>query len=406
MKLFFIMIIYINSFCYAQWVQQQSNTPRHLFGIDIIDGNTGFVCGDQVGSIIKTTNSGINWILYDEPTNDQYNSISFADAMTGVVVGPPGILLRTTNGGINWATINHPGNDKGSVQFASSSTVYAAGDDIIKSTDGGITWSVILSGTILGQYQGLHFIDENTGIVVGRPGLIITTTNGGLNWIQRTMFLPVQFGDSTLTDVMFVNSLTGYASGNNGIVMKTTNSGLNWIYKPTGVLSWLQGIYFSDTQIGTIVGNTGRIMKTTDGGNTWINQTSPLNYPLWDVEFSNQNTGWIVGFNGLIVKTTNGGITWLNPISNGIPLSFNLEQNYPNPFNPQTKIKFDIKSSQQARLSIYNILGVEIEILINEKLNPGTYEVNWDAKSYSSGIYYYSLESGDFTETKKMVLLK
>jgi photosystem II stability/assembly factor-like uncharacterized protein len=283
MNLFLIILIIIitDASGYSQWVQQQSNTPRHLFGVDMIDQNTGYVCGDQVGSIIKTTNSGSNWILYDEPTNDQYNGISFINAFTGIAVGPPGILLRTSNGGLNWGVINHPGGDKGPVQFVTTSTVYSAGDDVIKSINGGLSWSIIRNGTILSQYQGLYFVDENTGTVVGRPGLIITTTNGGVNWTQRNMNLPVQFGDSTLFDVMFVNALTGYVCGNNGITMKTTNGGLNWIYKPTGTLNALYGIFFIDANTGTVVGFPV-IWRTTNGGNNWINQSlaSPLNSPL------------------------------------------------------------------------------------------------------------------------------
>jgi hypothetical protein len=227
------------------------------------------------------------------------------------------------------------------------------------------------------------------------------------------MMLPVQFGDSTLTDVMFVNSLTGYACGNNGIVVKTVNGGVNWTYLPTGVLSYLQGIYFNDANTGTVVGNTGRIMRTTNGGNNWVNQSlaPPLNSPLWDVEFVSQDTGWIVGFNGIIVKTINGGFTLLEPISSNIPIYLNLYQNYPNPFNPVTKIKFDIPANVKSRTSnvkviVYDILGREIATLVNEQLKPGVYEASWDGSNYSSGVYFYSLVTEGFTQTKRMVLLK
>ncbi len=414
MKICFIIFAFtvINVSCYTQWVQQVSGTARDFLGLDMLDANTGYVCGDQVGSILKTTNSGVNWILYDEPTNDQYNGISFINAFTGLAVGPPGLVLRTSNGGINWSIISRPGGDKGPVQFVTLTTAYSAGDDIVKSIDGGLSWSIILLGT-LSQYQGLYFIDENTGTVVGRPGLIRTTTNGGASWIQRTMHLPVQFGDSTLFDVMYVNSLTGYACGNNGIVMKTTNGGVNWAYKPTGTLNSLKGVYFTDANTGTVVGFPV-IWRTTNGGDNWINQSllSPLNVPLWGVDFVNQQTGWVIGFNGLIVKTINGGFTWIQPISSEISQNFKLDQNYPNPFNPTTKIKFDIPLSrgvsegQGVLLTIYDVLGREVAILVNEQLQPGTYEVEWNAANYSSGIYFYKITSGDFIETKKMILLK
>jgi hypothetical protein len=101
-------------------------------------------------------------------------------------------------------------------------------------------------------------------------------------------------------------------------------------------------------------------------------------------------------------------------LGNKIPTVFSLSQNYPNPFNPVTKIKFDILSGFPLRaygndkvvLKVYDIMGREIQILVNEKLNPGTYEVTFDGSNFASGIYFYQLRSGDFVETKKLVLLK
>jgi len=96
------------------------------------------------------------------------------------------------------------------------------------------------------------------------------------------------------------------------------------------------------------------------------------------------------------------------PISSNVPEKFNLYQNYPNPFNPVTKIKFDIPSiaSGSAKLTVYNILGSEVASLVNEQLNAGTYEVKWNASNYPSGVYFYTLQAGAFTETKKITLIK
>jgi hypothetical protein len=103
-------------------------------------------------------------------------------------------------------------------------------------------------------------------------------------------------------------------------------------------------------------------------------------------------------------------------ISSEIPKSFTLMQNYPNPFNPTTKIRFTIPLSRgvsgsagrgvSVKLVLYDILGKEITTLINENLSPGTYETEWNALNYSSGVYFYQLQVNDYLETKKMVLLK
>ncbi|HEY3250843.1 MAG TPA: T9SS type A sorting domain-containing protein, partial [Ignavibacteria bacterium] len=101
----------------------------------------------------------------------------------------------------------------------------------------------------------------------------------------------------------------------------------------------------------------------------------------------------------------------INEISNIIPDEYKLYQNYPNPFNPSTKIRFSIPPSEGVtgrivRLDIYNILGKEIDALVNEELNPGTYEVEWNAANYPSGVYYYKLTAGDYSDTKNMILVK
>ena len=98
-------------------------------------------------------------------------------------------------------------------------------------------------------------------------------------------------------------------------------------------------------------------------------------------------------------------------ISNLIPEKFNVYQNYPNPFNPSTKIKFDIPSglngsNSKVRLSVYNSLGKEIAELVNENLGAGSYETEFDASDFSSGVYFYKIETDNFSQTKSMFLIK
>ncbi|MEE9450812.1 MAG: T9SS type A sorting domain-containing protein, partial [Ignavibacteriaceae bacterium] len=89
-----------------------------------------------------------------------------------------------------------------------------------------------------------------------------------------------------------------------------------------------------------------------------------------------------------------------------LPITFALEQNYPNPFNPKTNIKFRISEIGFVSLKVYDVLGNEIATLVNEEKSAGNYEVEFDASSLPSGIYFYQLRLGNFVETKKMVLMK
>jgi len=133
---------------------------------------------------------------------------------------------------------------------------------------------------------------------------------------------------------------------------------------------------------------------------------------LFAVFFLDDNTGNVVGNNGTILRTTNGGFT---PVSEEIklelPEQYLLSQNFPNPFNPSTKIKYTIPDVGTAlikfvQIKVYDILGSEIATLVNEEKPAGNYEVEFDGSNLSSGIYFYRLQAGAISETKKMILLR
>lgn len=89
-----------------------------------------------------------------------------------------------------------------------------------------------------------------------------------------------------------------------------------------------------------------------------------------------------------------------------IPIEYSLQDNYPNPFNPVTNIKFGLPKESSVKLTVYDALGKEVTLLVNQHLEAGSFKADWNASDYPSGIYYYKLEAGEFTETKKMVLIK
>ena len=89
-----------------------------------------------------------------------------------------------------------------------------------------------------------------------------------------------------------------------------------------------------------------------------------------------------------------------------VPRDFSLDQNYPNPFNPVTTITYALPKPSEVRLSIYDQVGREVFLLVNERRNAGVYEVKFDAAGLSSGVYFYRIQAGDFTQTKRLLLLK
>jgi hypothetical protein len=94
------------------------------------------------------------------------------------------------------------------------------------------------------------------------------------------------------------------------------------------------------------------------------------------------------------------------PLAVGVPEEFALEQNYPNPFNPSTAITYQVAKAGFVTIKVYNLLGQEVASLVNEEKVPGTYRHTWNAQGVPSGVYFYTMNSGSFAATRRMVLLK
>ena len=109
--------------------------------------------------------------------------------------------------------------------------------------------------------------------------------------------------------------------------------------------------------------------------------------------------------NNVVICGTTSRVVGLEG-QNNIPTAYALQQNFPNPFNPVSIIRYDIPKANFVRISVYDILGEEIRSLVSEEKNPGTYEVTFDAKNLPSGIYFYTIRAGEFSQSRKMILMK
>jgi hypothetical protein len=243
----------------------------------------------------------------------------------------------------------------------------------------------------------------------------LKTTNEGLNWLAKPEMSCIGINsiksfDSDLIYALFYDC-SNYANVNK--FAKTSNGGNSWEFFDLGSDRY-SSIFFTNTNTGYLVGDNGFILKTTNSGVNWYNQTFGQGGPMLNaIQFLNDTVGFAVGGNGKIKKTTNGGgPIGINKISTSIPAEFKLFQNYPNPFNPVTKIRFDLPLDSRLRgndnivLEIYDILGREVITLINQPLQPGVYEAEFDGTNYPSGIYFCRLSSVNFNQSIKMILVK
>ncbi len=153
------------------------------------------------------------------------------------------------------------------------------------------------------------------------------------------------------------------------------------------------------------VGQYGTILYTSDGGENWIEQDSGIEKSLNSIFFTNDMVGWAVGV-GTCLSTNNGGVTFIKEEIIDTPSKYLLAQNYPNPFNPTTRIEFSIPSESNVEVKVFNTLGMEVATLLNEHKQAGTHSVEFNATNLSSGIYFYKIVSGNYTDIKKMILLR
>src|SRR4029077_8786782 len=138
--------------------------------------------------------------------------------------------------------------------------------------------------------RGASFVDGNTGTVVGEYGTIVRTTDGGNSWTIQTSGTT-----QTLWAVSFTDANNGTAVGEAGVILRTTDSGAHWASQPSGTTLQLRGVSFTDANNGAAVGEGGTILRTTDGGNSWSPQSSGTGNTLLGVSFIDTNTGTAVG---------------------------------------------------------------------------------------------------------------
>lgn len=370
-----------------------------------VKGGTG-----NAGVIIKTTNGGSTWFIQNNDFNSNITKIRFLDINNGAVAAS-WLILHTTNGGINWIIQKYDSAKYyRDIWFININTGYVVGESGIslKTTNGGINWQKLNLDSTL-SFVSLYFINSMTGFIYGqnwsgnpKPN-IFKTTNGGISWNGY-------FGQTNGMAIYFVNNLTGFTAGYNRKVFRTSNGGINWDSCSTDSHSWLESISFINQTTGFIVGTYDReLLKTTNSGINWVS-IKPLDNDLFGISSYN-GVAVFVGENGLIKSTKYTSGIGINQINEVVPNNFNLLQNYPNPFNPSTTIKYEVSKIQNIKLVVYDILGKEIATLVNEIQKPGVYEIQFPDNLITinrlpSGVYFYKLTSGDFTETKKMALIK
>jgi hypothetical protein len=252
-------------------------------------------------------------------------------------------------------------------------------------------------------------IDENSGWVINNRPRPWKTTNGGQTWDSTS--LSDSYSAGLFYDIKMFDMNTGYCCGSMNRIYKTTNGGAtpwqNVSFSSTTVITNYT-LEFATPLEGVVMGTYGTAYYTSNGGAGWIN--SSLFCSIDDIYGSfltaDRKLYGTTLTNAGVFKNSNVfpvGITGNNEL---IPDAFSLEQNYPNPFNQSTMFNVQCSMAGIVQVKVFDVLGREVAVLLNEYLNPGKYRINFDAGNLTSGIYFYRLTVNDFSETRKMLLMK
>jgi hypothetical protein len=410
---------------------------RKLIGVSIL--SLLLITNYSLGQWIPNTQwTGIGTYQFDTSENSIYCAV-FG---TGI--------LRSTNLGVNWAAISGTQISTSAFNVVHNSNYLFAGvynNGVYRSSNNGLNWVETNNGLPVQNRQIRALIARGSNLYTGSftPTYgVYKTTNNGDNWYltDTSAHISNLYCFANFGQYLFAGGVEG--------IYRTSNEGVNWVHlnsilDSVGVVC----LSVSENKIyasGTRGGGTGGVYVSSDFGNSWTKLLSQITcvsvynniiFGAYSTNFyvsTNNGTNWVNRNQGLqngiltifvysefiFIGSSTGGpplgpVLWRRPVSEVVkiksvestfPDKIELQQNYPNPFNPNTNIRYQIANNIFVVLRVYDILGKEIATLVNEKLSAGTYEVKFDGTNLPSGVYYYKIEAGKYSATKKMLLIK
>lgn len=387
------------------WFESDSGLGSINYTIsEIIFNNLGHVfVGTEWGGIYRSMDNGTTWkcvsagktlsVIYSLACNT--NGDIYAGTLGGGYA-----FYKSTDNGETWQDLNLSSfyvrsigcNSKGHIFISTSSA------GILRSTNDGITWEPLNSFPKSNDIR-LGINSQDHIFAKGYRDNLYRSTDYGNTWSK--LFLPNT--PLVIYDIAFGSNQTLYITS--GTAYKSTDNGDNW------TITHPIDDYFVYTLTVNQSGDLFLGLTTYDGihyskdaGNTWKVENNGLSN-LYVKSIACSPYGYIfAGTEGGVFRSVNNTTSINN--AGRIPDLYSLEQNFPNPFNPTTRIRFSIPYAKFVTLKVYDILGRIVATLVNEEKLPGYYEVKYDAMNYPSGVYFYRIQAGSFSQTKKFILVK
>jgi len=379
----------------------------------------GFAIQYFSNRVLVSTNGGLNWdekiLPFQAGWSYQILDIAAADGCLYLLYGYD--CYKSSDKGTTWGKIYIP-PDYSSYKFSVLDSLHMIllsangyGKNCIHYTDnGGKNWT---NSPVPYQYSFSDIKLFAPGKIIGcgtvygsiYSGFIYQSSDNGLDW-RITSFPQPPVCVNNFSDTSFI------AAGNN-IAFKSGNKGYLWYTAVPDIDMYLQGNFGMSDNYSAYF-KTGyyftRYVATTD---SWVPIYSDP--PQWGsaskIDFNYKNNMLVLGDNGLLINTNKNMYEAPGNSAPEMADHYVLFQNYPNPFNPSTKIKFSIplgESVKNVTIKLYDILGKEVAVILNENKSPGQYEIDFNAVQYklSSGVYIYQLKRDNNSISRKMVYLK
>ncbi len=439
-----IMILVLASGSFTQWVQLGAGLNGSVRALIIGDFGSLYAGGDFTNSGNQFTGRvaslvGNTWSSTD--TMNSFNNSVYAlhchnnyDIYAGGHFNP---FIRKYNIASLWTNVSNAAlTDDVNAITSIGNNVYAGGS---------FSWAGNTSLNFIGRWNGTSWSPLDTGLNATVSALAVIGNNlyvggsfyktyGGMDLKRIGMWNGHwnQLGTGILNGWVNALAVSGnnlYVGGNfsivtpNGVAHNIAKwDGTSWSVVGTPITTGLNDEVLCIAVKGETV-YAGGFFTSTHGGNVPVKHIAKWDGANWSQMGEGMNAAvrtlcisgnYLYAGGDFITSGTTSVVhvaRWgtpigIQPVSGNIPVEFSLSQNYPNPFNPSTKIAFDIPTESSVKIEVYDITGKRIEELVNENMKAGSYEVDWNASKLSSGTYFYRIQAGRFTETKKMILVK
>ncbi len=405
MRIILLFILFSSVITHSDWVRVSNGMGNNISVTSITTIGNNIFAGTRNAGVFLSTNFGLNW---SQTSLDGFWITSLSSNGNTIYAASIGIFASSNNG-VNWSFLNLYDRAVYSIAINGNS-IFAGTTDLSNNPYGiyvtknnGANWSQ----TSLTNRIVYSFTTDSSNIFAGtgNPGLgVYKSTNSGKVWTQTSLNNQDIRALAIHGNYVFAGTYDNTLSNPHGLYI-SSNYGNDWIQSTLNnvniyALSVKDDHIFAGGELGS------KFFVSSDNGTNWIPWSTGINSNAVLSICILNNYVYAGSFNNGIYRRSLNELVDIQPISIEIPQQFSLSQNYPNPFNPVTNINFSIPKAGLTSIRIYDINGRLITTLLEEHLSPGSYKTDWNAVEMPSGIYIYRIESGSFTQSRKMILIK